>query len=283
MNPIMVDEAIEYAARGIPVVRLHHPMQWRDGAPECSCWNRNCRSPAKHPSTAHGVKDATTDERTILGRWVSIFSNFNVGIATGVCSGMFVVDVDPKHGGDESLQRLEGRYGDLPGTPRVLTGGGGEHIYFRHPGGRVPCSQGKLGPGVDIKGDGGYVVAPPSLHIDGKRYTFRPGHHLDEVPLADSPPWLLARILPRGKRLGTPMSEWRELVKDGVSEGQRNTTIVRLAGYHLRHGIDPHVTFEMLLLWNRARCVPPLPDAEVEATVRSIARCEIARRRGHRA
>ena len=85
----------------------------------------------------------------------------NVGIATGARSGLVVLDVDPRHGGDEQLAAFEAEHGKLPETAAVVTGGGGAHYYFNHPGGDIRSR--KLSPGLELKADGTFVVAPPSL------------------------------------------------------------------------------------------------------------------------
>jgi putative DNA primase/helicase len=109
---------------------------------------------------------------TIL-RWSSEWPNANVGIATGSKSGTFVLDVDPRNGGDESLEALQQDIGELPETVTVRTESGGRHFYFQF--GDTDTfrnSASKLGPGLDIRAEGGFVVAPPSLHISGNRYAW---------------------------------------------------------------------------------------------------------------
>ena len=99
-----------------------------------------------------------------------------------------VLDVDPRHGGGASLAELEGEHGDLPRTIESLTGGGGQHLYFRHFGGSVPSRP--IASGLDLKGDGGLVVSPPSGHASGRSYVWESGCAPDQVVLADLPRWL---------------------------------------------------------------------------------------------
>jgi Bifunctional DNA primase/polymerase, N-terminal len=106
-----------------------------------------------------------------------------------------VLDVDPRNGGDETLASLEHRHGVLPTTWRFLTGGRGQHIIFRHPGGRIKSLAGALGSGLDVKADGGLIVAPPSRHISGRRYAISVDHHPDDVPLAGMPQWLREQLI----------------------------------------------------------------------------------------
>ena len=121
-----------------------------------------------------------------LARWFARWPDANVAIVTGRLSRLVVVDVDPRHGGADSLAAFEAAHGALPATIEALTGGGGRHLYFRHPGKRVANRVG-LWPGIDLRGDGGCVVAPPSVHPSGRRYAWRPGCSPDELPAAPLP------------------------------------------------------------------------------------------------
>src|SRR5262249_25320402 len=131
MSPgeILLGAALRYAGRGWPVFPVHIAVKGG-----CSCHNSACPHPGKHPRTAHGFHDATMNVDTVRAWWEFDFPRSNVGIRTGQESRLVVLDVDPRHGGDESLRQLEEQYGPLPETPTVLSGGGGRHLYFRHPG-----------------------------------------------------------------------------------------------------------------------------------------------------
>jgi len=201
--------------------------------------------------------------------WFQRWPDANIGIVTGEISNLIVLDVDPKHGGDISLERLEHRFRPLSATVEAVTGGGGRHLYFAHPGGLTRNRAG-LAQGIDLRGDGGYIVAPPSIHPSGRPYEWVPGHGPDEITLAPLPRWLIVPI--RGPRIGRSLFDWRRLVREGVDEGQRNSTIASLTGHLLWHGVDPDVALELLLAWNRVRCRPPLDDAEVARVVASITR-----------
>jgi hypothetical protein len=229
----------------------------------------------KRPSVAwleFQHRQATPSE---LARWFRR-RDANVGIVTGAVSELVVLDVDPQHAGERSLAALEAEHGPLPRTVEATTGGGGRHCYFAHPGGHVPNRVG-IAPGLDLRGDGGVVVAPPSVHPSGRPYVWVAGRAPDELPLAPIPRWLLAAGQPAGPHAGHPVVEWRSLVRDGVEEGRRNNTIASLAGHLLWHGVDPQVALELLLAWNRARCRPPLPDTEVANVVESVARLHARR------
>ena len=200
-------------------------------------------------------------------------SDVNVGIATG--NGLVVLDVDYAHDGGDSLAELERRHRALPLTVSVETGGGGAHYYFATRG-HVGCSVGKLGRGLDVRGEGGYVVAPPSIHPEtGRAYTWE--NPPDETVLARLPRWLEELLAEQSNGRARPVSEWRELAANGATEGARNQLTARLAGHLLARGVDPFVTLELVLAWNTRRNRPPLPDGEVARTVESIARKEAAK------
>ncbi len=199
--------------------------------------------------------------------WYRRWPDANVGIVTGEISNLIVIDVDPEHGGGDALERLERRHGPLPATVEAISGGGGRHLYFAHPGTPLRNRAG-LVQGVDLRGDGGYIVAPPSIHPSGNPYVWREGHSPDEMTLAPLPRWLYGAL--SGARAGRALGDWRRLVREGVPEGERNATIASLTGHLLWHGVDPEVALELMLAWNRMRCHPPLDDAEVAQVVASI-------------
>ena len=135
-----------------------------------------------------------------------------------------------------------------------------------------------LAPGIDLRGDGGFVVAPPSLHASGRRYEWEIGASPDDLPLAPAPRGLL-EWLRAGQSAGavrTP-DEWTTLVRGPIAEGARNDSLARLAGYLLRRRPAPRVVLELVRAVNEARCTPPLPEHEIESIVESIARRELAK------
>lgn len=155
--------ALRYAARGWAVLPI--------------------RGGSKVPLTQNGVKDASTSEM-VIRRWWQQWPTANVGIATGSISGIVVLDIDPKNGGEASSAEL-----DTPSTMHARTGGGGWHYLFTASG----PQRGRNGyrPGVDIKADGGYIVAPPSMHASGARYEW-----LSDGELAPAPEWMLQAMAP---------------------------------------------------------------------------------------
>jgi hypothetical protein len=187
-------------------------------------------------------------EEDEIRAWFKRWPRANLGIVTGPVSGLVVLDIDPRHGGGESLERWAKRHGALPATPEAETGGGGRHLYFAT---RDP----ELGNRVAI------VPGP---------YVWKPGRAPADLPLAPLPQWLHERLSAQTSGRGHPLAYWRSLARGGVEEGQRNNTIASFAGHLLWHGVDPEVVLELLLSWNRVRCKPPLDDDEVARVVASI-------------
>lgn len=233
-----------------------------------------CRPQDKRPATANGLKDATTDLDTIR-QWWRQEPQFNLAIATGAISGIFVVDVDGLDA-EVELRKLEAEHGGLPSTVEAITARG-RHVYFRSPEVSVRNSASKIAPGIDVRGDGGYVLAPPSIHPGGRRYEWS----VDcATALAEAPVWLIDKVaLPaNGVTPSLPPEAWRELVANGAAEGTRDCTVAKLAGHLLRRRIDPFVALELLQTWNATKCAPPLPPADIERIVASVAGRELRRR-----
>ncbi len=276
----LVDAVLRLGSLGFFLIPLHSPAG--DGA--CSCGHKTCGSRAKHPRTPKGSKDATNNPDDLKVLFGFLHRDANVGIATGERAGIIVLDVDPRHGGDRTLMELESKFGELPLTPTSATGGGGLHFFFKHPGGVIKNSASKIGPGLDLRGAGGYVVAPPSIHINGHRYTWVTGRAPADVPLALPPTWLTqhARDDQDLAQVAVARARARRLVKHGAGEGERNNAVTQIAGHLLRRRVDPVVALDLVLAWNTARNAPPLREAEVRSAVDSIASRERLRRGGRR-
>lgn len=188
--------ALSYAALGFRVF----PTWWvteRGGQVVCACGagtdaeGKPLCNPGKHPISKGWMRDATTDPG-IIKLWWRADPLANLSIATGAASKLFVLDID----GDEgraSLGNLVARHGEIPLTPRAVTGSGGWHFLFLHPGGHVK-TMGRVAPGIDVRGDGGQIVAPPSIHLSGAQYRWIDGLAPGQVPVAPAPPWLLALL-----------------------------------------------------------------------------------------
>ena len=229
-----------------------------------------CVAAGKTPATPRGVHDATKDPNTI-DEWWRVLPDANVAIACGSASGIFVVDIDGDIG-EATIRKLEAEQGALPPTVEAITGKG-RHCYFRlNGGGPIGNTVSRIGQGIDTRGDGGYVLAPPSIHPSGRRYAWS----VDSASeFAEAPDWLHAKVVGAVK----PTRNWADVANNTITEGCRNDTIARLTGHLLRRHVDPHLAVRLLLSFNATNCAPPLADEEVVAVVESIARLE-ARRRG---
>lgn len=266
----LLPAALWYAKNGLPVFQV---FGIRNG--KCLCGKNNCDSPGKHPYYAtapNGFKNATTDADVVTDWW-NRHPDCNIGLVTGAVSNLVILDVDPRNGGDTSLSELTSTNGDLPPTSEVATGGGGTHFWFRHPGGKIKSDKNVLGDGLDVKADGGYVVAPPSMHKDGNRYVFR--NHPEDVSTEELPEWLLERLRePTTPDTVTPTGRKPEHIPDSLPEGKRNETLTSLAGSMRDRGASLESIKAALITENRTRCKPPLGTAEVEQIARSVSRYE---------
>ncbi len=242
----VLDSAGWYADHGWPVIPLHSAP---DGV--CSCRKGvACDSPGKHPrirtGPRHGAASTEADE---VGEWFAKWPDANVGVVTGLASGLVVIDVDPRHEGELTLRRLESEHGPLPLTVTSATGGGGKHFLFSHPGEKVKTSAGDVGRGVDVRADGGMIVVPPSVHASGAQYEWvTPPTQL----LAELPRWVLTAPKPGAD----PSAKW-------ITEGGRRTALLSYAGQLRWQGLSRGEILPQLRTMNQQRCRPPLLDDEV--------------------
>jgi len=186
-----------------------------------------------------------------LKKWF-LENDYNIGIVTGAISGIAVVDLDSKEAIEFSKKN------NFPKTPYVKTGKG-YHLYFKYQNGVRNFQKRPDLKDIDLRADGGYVIAPPSIHPKTKKpYEWKiiPG----EIDYAELPEIILQK--PQQK------SQLAELYK-GVSEGERNNTLTRLVGSWVSDGLSFEECLENALLWN-SKNDPPLPEKEVETTVKSI-------------
>jgi hypothetical protein len=185
---VLLDAALGYVARGIPVYPVHWPHPIADGASlACSCRRGGaCDRPAKHPLVRHGIHDATTNPAQ-LQRWWQRWPQANLGLATGIVFDALDIDGPAGLAALRQLARTAGLR--FPG-PLVATGGGGWHHWFTPTGlgNRPPRSLAH----IDWRGIGGCVLAPPSRHISGERYRWL--RDLDQTPLPEVPTALRALL-----------------------------------------------------------------------------------------
>jgi hypothetical protein len=235
-RPIFLKTALNFAERGIPTFPLE----------------------GKQPLTPHGFKDATTDPRR-LHMWGNRYPGANIGIRTGSISGIVVVDLDEET--PEAMRIWNG----LPETVEVETGRG-RHRYYSIPKDARVRSR-KPAPGLDFKGDGGYVAAPPSVHPSGARYRWVPGHSkIAPLPedLIEADPVLEGSR----RREGSPIG----LDTGPIPEGTRNRTLTSIGGRLRAQGLDHEGLLDHLLAINEARCTPALDEGEVSRIAASVAR-----------
>jgi KaiC/GvpD/RAD55 family RecA-like ATPase len=260
--PSMIDAAVWWAAQGFPIFPVFELRE--DG--KCACGpTPDCikaDSAGKHPRIGKWQLLATTDAIQIR-EWWTRWPNANIGICCGqeLDGGGFllVVDVDPRHDGDMHLALLEQKYSELPHTARNVTGGGGQHIFLRSSR-KVKSRSNALGPGVDVKCDRGYVLAPPSNHKSGGRYRRDAGFDIADTVIADAPNWLT--ILADPPEVTT--RETSSKAADAFIEGGRHDAVVSLTGTLRRRGLSPAEMLPTLLAVNSARCRPPLDEHEVK-------------------
>lgn len=255
------------------------PLHWVDKG-RCTCMRSDCGGSAgKHPLNEwKRFQDEPMSLEQVEEVWTAQ-PRANIGLCTGARSGVVVLDIDPRHGGDIGLETLEAEYSKLPHTIESQTGGGGRHLIFKHPG--VPIkNKVNLAPGVDVRGDGGIIVLPYSIHASGKHYEWELSSTPAQVKPADMPAWLLKLLAtPQAQAPGGTKEEtdWAKVLLQGALDGERNNTATRLAGRLCRKGLSAPEVAAICIIWNQ-RNKPPLPDDEVLRTVESIAKAEATRR-----
>jgi hypothetical protein len=270
--------ALAYTRRSIPVFPLHSV----DSRGHCSCGgpevNPKCK-PGKHPHTKRGHLDASTDPARIC-QWWRRWPNANIGIPTGKRSRLLTLDVDTYNWGAGSLETLENEHAELPETTAFQTGRGGMQLVFRYPADGPPIrnSTGQLGRGLDVRGEGGYIVVPPS-RTEG-RYEW-----LERRPLADPPKWLLEllRKRPGGSENASGERAAVSTAPGGppIPDGERNNTLAAIAGRLHDGSRNLEQLASELMAINVSRCVAkdgrtpaPLPEPEVIGIAHSIHRLE---------
>lgn len=226
---------------------------------ECCCGKELCQSPGKHPLTLNGLKDATNNLEK-FSFWQNKWENMNVGIATGSASKIVVLDIDKKTNGFVSLKKLEEEHSELPQSLRVKTGGNGLHIYFKAPI-ELLKNRTALLPGIDFRGEGGYVVAPPSLHVSGGKYEFIS----KEASLEELPRWLFEILLKKNKKLPREPKGSLGL----LLEGTRKTSLMSISGFLRHKGLGTNLIEKLISEVNIHACSPSLPETELQSIASS--------------
>lgn len=262
IEPNNLKMSLEYAKRGIRVF----PLCWPDVNGNCGCGRNHIgRDIGKVPLTEHGLKDGNIDVNKIK-HWWTMWPKANIGLVCGHASSFFVVDVDAHSGGIDSLNGLENKYGKLD-TLKITTGGGGYHFYFKYPPDEIEIrNKPNIGgyQGVETRGEGGYVVAPPSLHRTGKRYGFA-----DQREIKEAPGWLINMV--RVPNRPTNSSADAGMISS-IPEGSRNNTLISMAGVMTRKGFPESAIYAALVETNNKQCNPPLAETEIRKIVKSATR-----------
>ncbi len=254
-------QALELTDKGLSVILMHSVFNGN-----CTCGNTECSSKGKH--SIGGWKEFQERQKT----HDEIKADFqrhpyaNIGIVTGKISGLFVLDIDGDKG-EASLKELEAIHGSLPKTIEVITGSGGRHIYFKYPADiEIKNSASIIGENLDIRGNGGMVVCPPSMHKSGNRYEWSPDCADD---LANAPAWLLGLINTSKKKEKSKKTKW-ENIFNGIPEGQRNQVMASMAGKLAHSGMDKEQALQVCLSLNETHNKPPLPESEITGIIESI-------------
>lgn len=219
---------------------------------------------AKEPLTPHGHKDATLEEK-IIRDWWRQWPKANIGIPTGI--RFWVLDVDPRNGGEESLMPLIARHTALADTIRQQTGGGGSQYLYQLPAQQKIGCHTAVWPGIDVKGEGGYVVVPPSVHPSGKEYFWDTAKKsILEETINPANPWLIVEIMAATNHTGGEPFHLPEKIK----KGEQHKTLFKM-GSAMRH---KGCGYEEILaaLWevNQKRCEVPGPRENIEKLAESI-------------
>lgn len=218
----------------------------------------------KKPLTRNGCNDATTDAAQVKAWWQNT-PNANIGIATGKRSGgIFVIDLDIDEDkgldGYHSLDDWQRENGKFPDSWISITGRGGYHLYFKSDD-EIRNRAGIID-GVDVRGEGGYVVAPPSIHQNGNRYEWE--YAPEDIVLAKANDTIIHFL-----KIGTNKPTERFIAPEIIKSGTRNETIFRFACMMQAKGASDNTVFAATMAENNARCVPPLSESEVRTIVKS--------------
>jgi hypothetical protein len=250
----------------------------------CSCRNDECSSPGKHPRIAWAAYQDRRPTSIEVKQWWTRWPDANPLIITGAVSNVVVLDIDPRHGGDESLKDLYNRSiidSKSSETPISLTGGGGQHLFFAHPSYEISNATG-VWPGIDFRGDHGYVVGPSSTHISGRTYEWDVMAHPDDKDFQPLPP-LVEEALRSQVRYGPGFDSNGEPVKRDrldidaiisgrvtISEGERNETMLRLVGSLIGPESVEAQVLDSALTVNDRSFDPPLDEGEVTRLVGNV-------------
>lgn len=236
----------------------------------CTCGkdDTNDTSPGKHPRTMNGVKDATGN-REQLENWCSRWVKTNWAVRTGktTTTNIVVVDVDPRHGGLESVEKLKAEGCEFPETMTHRSPGGGPHyLYDLLDGKELQSKTNAFGdeyPGIDIKANDGYVLIPPSVGPNGKPYEV-----INNRGKAELPTWVMEKMNGKTPGSGTGTTHTRFTLPKTISAGTRSTTLFSMARSLAMQGMSKDAVLAALKLENELKCeYPPMPVEKLERAV----------------
>lgn len=251
--------ALTYAQMDLFVFPLHSVSD--DGT--CPCGKENCEHPGKHPRIKNWQNDCSIDPQ-VIEAWWDTWPNANVGIATGK-SKIIVIDIDPRHGGVESFKELRNKR-SLDQPLASHTGGGGYHLIYRAPDGGVK-NRTEVLPGIDVRGVGGYIVAPPSNHLSGYCYRWS-NETIENHQFGPMPDWLAKAITSKSAKDREKTSVKNNVRRNaadilkGVPDGERDDTLFRYACQLRRRGMG-YDEAKILLLEAARNSEPPFPEDEM--------------------
>lgn len=250
-SPSLAEAAIEYVRAGFHVFPLHDAGSKKGKQPRIKNW----------------LNRATSNEAQIR-RWWEKYPNANIGLLTGSEVGFYALDIDPRHEGDKSLARLIKQHGQLPVTVMQHTGGGGYHYLFRCP--NPQRNRTGVLSGIDIKGDGGYIVASPSIHPDTKQHYEWEGFPQKE-DIAEPPNWLSSLLAASKPEKCNMLNNVEKKTKtDVIPIGERNDSLFKTGCSLKSSGISNNEIASALIHSNLTECEEPLPADELRALISSV-------------
>ncbi len=272
--------ALQYLGKGLSVIPLISPSMASKNLSEEE-FIRKCKTPLV--GWKEYQKRLPTEEE--VSAWFGKWPDANIGIITGKVSGIVVFDLDSDH----AVEYAENE-GGFPETAKVKTGKG-YHVYAKHPGFEIRNDV-KKELDLDIRADGGYVVAPPSFHGSGRQYEWEEGYSIFEIDPAECEQWMIDYLKEVNSSSAKPVKEttpkpsdnpntaskattdnqYADILKNGAQQGQRNHTATRLIGHLLGKGNDLEMVWEMVRQWNIAKNIPPVDETELFKTFESISK-----------
>ncbi len=227
------------------------------------------KRPAVHEWKTFQSRHALPSE---IEEWWTKWPGCGVGIITGTISGLVVVDIDSPEAANKIADMKAQDFSYGIGEPPTVITGKGFHLYYRYPTGvGVVGNSVNKELGLDIRGEGGYVVAPPSTHPSGRQYRWVKHRHLWNRLMPTLPSVFLVVRSSGYQGNEQDYEPWAAaLLADGMGEGGRNDAVARLAGRYILKGLGENEVYEIVSMWNSLRNSPPLPEKEVETTVASI-------------